>query len=522
MPSVFVVLLAALAVMPIAASGGSVDVAASHDREIREAAAASGDHAVRPLPLAGSWNAGTIPGGFDPPYQLEAIGRGALLLPWFNLQPPFRPSSPGRYSSIVDELAKRRLPLAFVGPEWEFELPDDLRYFIQPAVEGRPATARRGPPFPLLAPDSPLDGWYEAGRRWARHPVLERMQDQYPDPPRVLFVSNNEYPKPAWHDDSRWRSEAGRRALGDAWVDRYRLLLRGFREGLRTPGWRHAATFIGYDALAGGFVGRWGGWPEYSLAVPGRIEPWSLAWDGASVSYYLYDWNPISDSTVWSPQIEAMNLLPALAEARERDPAFWLELSVWDGQQRGLASDKAAAFAQSGAPWTTERYRGLLQFGLWLLRPRSVREFRSPQDDRRHFAPWFAVVTGSVERVHRDTVLREFWQHGRLLMNTRSLHPYQAGVPEEYEQRGRWALLESSANPPRPWVLGTRLEVYAITLVLGEAPQRRWLVYAHSPGQARVDSTIEVGEGISRVVRATRDGSFTLVEEGGRQWPIEP
>src|SRR5262249_31192286 len=157
-----------------------------------------------------------------------------------------------------------------------------------------------------------LEAWYAAGQAWAHQPALRTLQRLYPDPPRVLFISNNEQTKQSPRD---LQAAAGpvmdastvqrRRAIRDAWIERYRGLRRGFREGL-TSSWRPLALFIGYDAFVTPAMGRWSGWMEYCLYVPGRTDPWAYAWDGASVSYYVHDWAPDSDYTVWSPQVESM------------------------------------------------------------------------------------------------------------------------------------------------------------------------------------------------------------------------
>ncbi len=72
-------------------------------------------------------------------------------------------------------------------------------------------------------------------------------------------------------------------------MERYALLIRGFREGLTAPAWRDHAVFIGYDAFSMVAAGRWWGWVDYSLHVPGRMEPWRAS-DGASASFYVHDW----------------------------------------------------------------------------------------------------------------------------------------------------------------------------------------------------------------------------------------
>ena len=483
----------------------------------REALASPGLTGGHPLPLAASWEAGwrgrgDDPEGFDPSYQVEQIDRGAFLLPWFRLPEPREPYDLQYYEQTFSRLAERRLPISFLSTQWE-----RAAAFAAQRADGTWVPA---------SPFSPVEQWYEAGRRWGGHPALERLEELYPDPPLVLFISNNEYPKPAWREllntpevlsrsGPRASEAAQRKVISDLWVERYRAMLQGFRDGLKSAAWRSAARFIGYDSLAGSEIGRWSGWVEYSLQQPGWMEPWPQAWDGASVSFYAHDWERITDFTVWSPQVEAMNWLPTLGYVYRHKPDFWLEMSVWDGQSPGSPTDKRSYYLQRGQQFSPGRYGGMVQFGMWLLRPRVVREFRDPGAARAQFGPYFEAVMHSVARVYQDPRLAEFWRHGRLLANGAHRHPYEESLPAGFAAAQRWHLLESSANPPRPWGLETPLEVFALCLELGRQPRREWLVYAFAPLRARARASVRIPDAGAVDVQTAATGCFTLVREHG-------
>ncbi len=486
-----------------------------------EAVARGGEHDEHPLPLAASWNYGSVVTGFGPAYQVAQIRSGAYLLPWFGLAPPGKETARDGYQTTTDALyyepsiqylARHHLPLSFETTQLETLLPNVSPDYAKTDADGKPLA---------LSPFGAIEPWYAVGREWARHATLRRLQALYPDPPLVLFVSNNEYPKLSANDlHAGFTLQAGadviarRRAIGDAWIERYRGLLRGFRDGLESPAWRAHAVFVGYDAFVTPAMGRWGGWADYSLYVPGRTEPWPYAWDGASPSFYVHDWAPDSDFTVWSPQVEAMNWVPVLAEVRRRRPAFWFEISVWDGQEPGDPTDKRRFYALRGQELTANRYGGMVQFGMWLLRPRVAREFRNPEHDRIRFGPYFDVILAAVARVHDDPTLRRFWSSGRLLANPVGGHPYQAALPTELASRARWFLLDSPANPPRPWELSTPLKVFSLALERGRRPHREWLVYAFSPLDEAIDAEVSIPDGPRAHVGAKRGGAFTLLEEG--------
>jgi hypothetical protein len=475
--------------------------------EVRDAAAdVDVPHGLHPLPLAASWATGMRPDGYDPGWQLGRIAAGDRLLPWLQLREPWlEPLPASYYEPATRSLAGQHLPFTLVATQ----------------LDALVALQLSGNKDAELSPLSPTAAWYEAGLQWARQPMLVRMQELYPDPPRVFFLSNNEQKRTGWRAmRGREGVPAGlddtelRRFVGDAWVARYRELFRGLRDGLSAPAWRQNARFIGYDAF--GFVDyfRWDGWTDYSLQLPGRFEPWPLAWDGASVTYYTHDWSATTDFQVFSPQVGASNLVPMLDLAQELRSGFWFELSVWDGQQPGYASSKELFYRSLGQVYDEARYGGFVQFGLWLTRPRVVREFRNPDQTRSAVGTYFDAIVAAVNRVHDDETLRTFWRDGRLLANTTASHPYQAGVPADWRDVPRWYLLDASANPPRPWTLETPLAVYALALERGTKPAREWLVYAHSPlAPAPVSTRVPLPGGPAVTVLSTRSGCFTLLRE---------
>ena len=210
-----------------------------------------------------------------------------------------------------------------------------------------------------------------------------------------------------------------------------------------------------------------------------------------------------------------MNYVPVLAEVRRKQPDFWFEISTWDGQQPGQPSDKLLFYANRGQTYSPDRYGGMVQFGMWLLRPRVVRDFRGSEDDERiRFEPYYDRIMEAVARVHRDPVLRDFWRHGRLVENPMGGHPYGTALTPELASRPRWFLLDSPANAPRPWQLTTPLTVYSLALVRGQTPHREWLVYAFSPLQRSGVVTVQIPEGPEVRVRTAEQGAFTLIKEG--------
>jgi hypothetical protein len=154
---------------------------------------------------------------------------------------------------------------------------------------------------------------------------------------------------------------------------------------------------------------------------------------------------------------------------------------------------------------------------MWLLRPRVVREFRGWRDTLTNAEPYFLPTVEAVDNVHTNPTLQAFWRKGRLVANSRHAHPYQMVVPDEYQAAERWFLLETALDPPPPWQLGTPLPVFALALVMGQAPERQWLLYAHAPTGDRLSVPIIIPEYQQVRVDVSVGGSFYLVDERLKQ-----
>jgi hypothetical protein len=213
-----------------------------------------------------------------------------------------------------------------------------------------------------------------------------------------------------------------------------------------------------------------------------------------------------------------------LEEAWSVNPNFWWEVSLWDGNAadwtpetectpEAMKKSKACQYVKDGQTYTPDRFEGWAQFGLWLLRPRVLREFRGSTTPLEPWRPFFDRLLASVERVYADKALEEFWRFGTLVPNPAHPHPYQVDVPEKYRDTPRWFLLDTNVDAPRPWDLRTNIPVFVLALVRGEAGRRRWLVYAHSPLEDRRGVKVTLPEYGEITVDVPRAGVFYLVDQ---------
>ncbi|TRZ89564.1 MAG: hypothetical protein D4R88_05265 [Methanosarcinales archaeon] len=360
---------------------------------------------------------------------------------------------------------------------------------------------------------------------------MKTIQNWYPKPPLVIFLSNNEAGKLKWtklEESKRYKDQYGSgrsgsfksKVVGDGWIRLYKELFRGMRDGLMQTTWKNNAKFVGYNGVGPPHFARWSRWHHHSLYTgdthPARIDPSPYMWDGCSPPYYVHDWNPSTDYTVWSPQIESMNWIFMLEEARKVNPDFWFEISTWDG---GIKQHNW--YKKHGQTFTAQRYGGFVQFGMWLSRPKVVRDFRASTETRAQWEPYFMELVHAVDLIYSNPTLQRFWRHGELVQNVKGSHPYQVNVPHEYKDVPRWFLLDADINTKeswfRKWDKNQEMPVFPIALKLGSAPNQEWLVYAFSPLENKKSIKIYL-PGYGKIsVDTTPSGVFYYVSEKERK-----
>lgn len=523
--------------------------------------------AGRPLPLASHWNVGTVRGSFQPDHQIGLLQSGHHILPWMSW--PSGDAQSERFAAYYERLLKffaaLDLPLSIRGTQWDAMLVRK-EYREGPLAKWAGVVAPDGKRVPRLSPFGAIEPWKDPAQAYVDTPAMKRAQQLYPDPPLVLFVSNNEPPDLRWskhgpleelsgrylekHGRGR-NDEFRRRVVAEGWMERYPVMFDAMRDALANKTWRKNVRFVGYGAFGPSHFGRWDGWQVYSLITDEFTSPDWHIWDGGSPSYYTHNWNENRDHWVFSCQVESMNWVFMLDEAWRANPDFWFEMSTWDGNQQKswmqgvgatspqqlvklssaglsqaqhekldpahLKKSKTLQYLADGQTYPPERAGGWVQFGLWLLRPRVVREFRGHATQLDPVKPYWMETVRAVDRVWNDETLREFWRHGELVKNTAHQHPYRTDVPAKYDKIDRWYLLDTSLDPPRPWQQTTNLPVFSLALVKGEEGKRQWLVYAHSPLENRDRVEITVPGCGPVTIDVPRAGAFYTVSEADKK-----
>lgn len=500
----------------------------------------------RPLPLVSHWNTGSQGRGWTTQYQMELLDRGHHILPWMGW-PRGNPEKDQRsaerfddsYAGFLRYCRQLRLPISVRGTQWEAMLVKRA-YRDLPPDECPAVITPEGKVIPKLSPFGPVAKWRDPAKEYIETPAMKRVQELYPDPPLVLLVSNNEAPDLRWHQvealSKRYLDLYGtgrddgfkREIVARGWMQRYPVMFDAMRDALAEKRWRENVRFVGYGAFGPSHFGRWEGWMDYSLITDGWTSPYWHIWDGGSPSYYTHNWCPNRDHWVWSTQVQSMNWIFQLEEAYRVNPDFWWEISLWDGNGGGWTpgtacspglekKSKACQYIMDGQTYTPDRFLGWVQFGMWLLRPRSVREFRGSTVPLEPWRPFFEQLLWAVDRIYENDMLGDFWRHGQLVHNRAHRHPYQVNVPAKYVPIHRWFLLDTNLDSPRPWKMTTNIPVFSMALVQGEEGARRWLVYAHSPLVRRQDVSIVVPDFGRIAVDVPREGAFYLVDEQSRE-----
>lgn len=496
-----------------------------HDEALRS----NQDPIGRPLPLIAHWHRQSLPLNF----QIQMIRSGIPILPWLDYGKTYTAEKmQSKYGEALTTLREWNLPFAMLtGGQWEQDFYKSAEYKALPIEETGVGMNLDGSKMAKVSPFSPVKLWYGLGVKWTDNPAAQTIQQLYPNPPLVLFISNNEATDVRWYQAEKEKrylelygsdktGEFKRKIFGDHWIERYTALFQGMREGLKKPVWKKNIRFIGYNAFGPDHWGRWGAWKRHSLVTSNRIDPSWFMWQGGIVEAYDNNWEPKKTAfTLWSMQSEMMNLVFMKEEAFSINPEFWFELIFWDGDTWRKENKKRANYDEQGVDYTPELYSGWLQYNLWTLTPRVAREWRASNDNQENWWPYFQSVIAAVTRIHNDPVLTRFWRKGELVANRSRKHPFSYVREAKWENVDRWFALNTNLDPSLPFRNGTGnygvlVPVWALARVIGKNPNREWLIYAHAPLGEKNDIAVTIPEYKTVVLKKiTVSGSFYHIQE---------
>ena len=509
-----------------------------HEAVRTEGLRANDDPAGRPLPLAAHWHRETLP----LTNQVELINQGYPILPWMNYaRREFAADWALIHSNSLSVVRSWNLPIVLLcGGQWDGDFYKLSEYEALPLEETGLGMNLDGSRMSVNSPFSPVQPWYDLGVKWSSNTCVETFEALYPDPPRVIFMSNNEVADLGWREAETSKrfvdmygtnrtDEFKKEVFGYGWADRYSALFQGMRDGLSLDTWRTNSLYVGYNAYGSDQFGR----GVNHWFTTNRLAWQPLAWDGAVPEVYDNDWEPDKTAFLyWSMQIEAMNLAFHAAEVFETNPDFWLELISWDGDTWRSFGTKTRRYDYAGVDYTPELYKGWTQYTMWLCTPRVMREWRSSTDSKTNWWPYFQGILDMVKSVHDTPILARFWREGRIVLNTEGRHPWQTSVPDKWKDTPRWYHLFTDRDPALNWKNDSRVQLYkehnnrefpvwTLARVIGEAPHREWLLYAFAPMGDQQDVAVKIPDYGVVIVDVDVGGIFYhIVEDPNHEGPL--
>ncbi len=396
------------------------------------------------------------------------------------------------------------------------------------AFSGAPELIRRNPAAPNLSPLGGTAPWAAAGNDWANNAVTAHIQSIYPSPGRAFFYHNNEASFEVEPQDlatdirfTQTNNDLNRKvATHYGYADKWNAWFSGFKSRLNAA-WQSATGFGAYNP---NHTRRFRYLPTWHTAEPldpsntNRLTFHWYAYDSGVEEVYdnYWEWSssyPNQCKAPWlvqSPQSEAMIMLNYAEKAANVNPDYWNELIFNDGEfeSRAPTGDKLAKYLEHVGPIsrTPTYFKGWTQYCMWIARPRVVREYRDAGALilGTAYEDFWNVIMDITCHVHQDATLRRFWKLGTLVENTAIAvgdhpHPYQRDTTTDgswtspWENLPKWYHLKTNLDPVLSvgingiYTLNENGEnakwpVYTLAHVIGSAPNREWLVYAHSTG----------------------------------------
>jgi len=448
----------------------------------------------RTLPLVANWNVG-IPkysDGLDPLYLINRFTYGEHLVPTWKLDSYYNDNiGLSYYETSIKKAAALGLPLIFILPSPESALTKDDVYFSMGKTQNPNVITVKGTVLPELSPFGPDSLWKEVGGQWSTTTLMTQLQEWYPNPPLVIFIDEDTSKKLSWSKlatSSRYieqyptntSNEFKRTLINAKWLEKYRQLHEGFKQGFTKKAWKQNVKFVTRNQLAVN-MGATSDWINNATTTNQYANIWPLTVDGLTINFNL---DGDKTDTTDTPYRLLNNLPFMLEEAKELNPNFTYQLSIDANQKID----------------NPQRYRGFTQFALWFLRPSIIRQAPN-KTTKNEINPLFQQVVDSVELIHNSDVLADFWKNGKLVSTGTS--QYKQNIPINYQSVPREFLLKTDASSL----------VWAFALEKGKTPNREWLIYTQSPKKNLTDTTATIPNFKNIKLKTMQEGNFYLLHE---------
>ena len=434
----------------------------------------------------------------NPDYMLSRIEQGEHLLVTWNLNPYYDNNvNYNYYESSIKKAAQLKLPLVFVlsAPESALLIDD---YFTSKDDNINPAVINNnGDSQEKLSPFADETSWSEVGEFWAKSELFKKLQEWYPNPPLVVFMSKNEEKKLTWNsieDDSKYIKQyknkhfdnnQKRTFIGANWIEKYRLMHESFKNNFTALKWKNNTKFVSNNQLSQN-IGVKADWNIDATYTNLYANIWPLTANGLSVDFDLLEDKGVSELN--SPYATVNNLAFMLDEAKKVNPDIAININI----------------NENNKITQLDKYRGFAQFGLWFIRPNIITK-TGEEIDSTLSETFFNELANSIELIHADERLKDFWLNGHLVSNGKS--PFNEKIPENLKDASRWFLLDVDVNENQRSKDGN-IEAWAFALEKGEGERKEIMIFTQSPNISSANLRVKVPGYKDVEVKASKDGAF--------------
>ena len=226
-----------------------------------------------------------MPGTFEPDHQIELLQQGHHVLPWMSW-PQGDPESErfqGYHGRLVRYFGQLELPFSMRGTQWNSMLVGK-EYRDGPVSNWAGVIAPDGTRVRKLSPFGPYGPWKDPAKAYVDTAAMRRVQEIYPAPPRIFWVSNNEPPDLRWAKhgpletlSKRYLDKYGegrsdefkRRVVGEGWIERYKVMFDAMRGALVKDWWQANVRFVGLRRVRTGHT--------WAAGTAGKFTRWSAS-----------------------------------------------------------------------------------------------------------------------------------------------------------------------------------------------------------------------------------------------------
>jgi len=503
--------------------------------------------ATRPLPLLSHW-AIEVPQsnpevGWGANWQHDQIVAGKLFLPWIRLPNPLywhngQPSPDWTYQfqEILEYAAANGLPIGIktYQPEAAFYTSGMPINFVGFAAADNPCAYISGARQNIADAIDPGTSWYDCGYMFWDNAIADWIQTLHPNPPRVILYNNNEGTKltsfniatsqrviDAYPTVASYTTQQKIELVFDLYEARFNDMWDGMKARM-SANWASVIEVVNYSPFNAGlgyFYGRYTYAPNYwgwrtgeQAAEHRRCDGFSQQWynnhSSQALSHYDQVNSPQMHATWWPVQLDFI-----FSENAE----FWLELATWYGNSQDI----------SWSGMNPSGYQGMCLYGMWMIRPRVLREYQDATAKITGSVSGFSYgtfwdnVVAAIQRIHDNDTLRAFWQDSELLANgvetVPTLFANASALPVDaaFDTTDNWFKLTTSVDPGAYTADTTKVPVWAIARERGDTPNRQWLIYAFATDTDRTGVTVTVPVYGDIVINIPETGGYWVATEGG-------